>query len=976
MSRGSEGPRIEYRSPNIDRGRGGERPRAIVVHTTDGTFDAAAAWFLSRASGVSAHYLVALDGRIAQFVDEADTARHAGRISRPSAMLARAAGAEGVNAFTIGVEFDDDGGPLTVARTDAQYDAGGRLIAEIAARWEIPLDRGHVLGHREVFADKDCPGNLDVDRLLASARAAGGAGGEDPAGLALLLPARDAAGDIPGYLETAAALGGSVIALDDGSADATAELLEASPLVRTVLRNPPRPGFAGWDDGENRRRLLAAARELDPEWLLFLDADERLDGADAAALRKFLAGDALGGVAYSLELYREWEGRVVAEPTHVFRLFANDRELSLPGDRFHFNPVPVEIPRPAWLRTSIRARHLDSPERLERRRRKYAEADPGAEYAGATAALLEAPSNPTVEWPQRDPDLPVLGARRSRPAAPAGDRHELVCLLPARNCAADIPGYLESAAAVADGVIALDDGSTDATAEALDASPLVLRVLRSPRRESYAGWDDAANRQALLDAAIELGPRWVLFLDADERIAPDDALALRRFVEHEARPGWAYGFRVHRMLGDRGGYDRAGLWVYRLFAPEPGQGLPEATLHAVPVPTSIPHGRREKTTVRIRHYGGATPERRRARLRKYEEADPELRWQGEYRRTLLDAGEAQPWRSRPAGLPVLADPSRSGVVLDLEELDPGAPVLSAIVIARDDAATIERSVRAVVDQECESFEVIVVVSGSPETAAVVRTAFGDRVALVELAERALPGRARNAGLERARGEYVSFPGSHVELPPGSLAARVDAHERGAAMVTGSIVNGNRTAAGWAAYFLDHSTALPGRPSAELAGPPAHCSYVREFLLEAGGFPEDLRAGEDTVVNEELWRRGHRAWREQRLELIHRSPCTTPWRLARHHFQRGRAFGRILRGDFEPRRRRRRASSLRFMSSYPRRMLASTDTRVENWGGPLGREYRRVRRLVRLAIAAAALGTYLELLRPLRRSSAPERRTLS
>ena len=89
---------------------------------------------------------------------------------------------------------------------------------------------------------------------------------------------------------------------------------------------------------------------------------------------------------------------------------------------------------------------------------------------------------------------------------------------------------------MADLVIALDDGSTDATAEILEASPLVETVLRNPPRASYAGWDDAANRQRLLDAAVEAGVDWALFLDADERIDADDGAALRRFVDAGARP--------------------------------------------------------------------------------------------------------------------------------------------------------------------------------------------------------------------------------------------------------------------------------------------------------------------------------------------------------------------------------------------------------------------------------------------------------
>jgi len=190
----------------------------------------------------------------------------------------------------------------------------------------------------------------------------------------------------------------------------------------------------------------------------------------------------------------------------------------------------------------------------------------------------------------------------------------------------------------------------------------------------------------------------------------------------------------------------------------------------------------------------------------------------------------------------------------------------------------------------EPFEVIVVVSGTDRTARIVLERFPD-VAVVELDRPALPGQARNAGLAVARGDYVSFPGSHVELPPGSLAARLRAHRGGYPMVTGTTLNGIETAAGWASYFLDHSSVLPGRPSEPLAVPPAHCSYERELLLQVGGFPGHLRAGEDTVVNHLLYAMGARAWRAADVEFVHASPCRTPARLLRHHFTRGRAHGR-------------------------------------------------------------------------------------
>lgn len=947
-------------TPHVSSGRGGRTVQAVVVHTTVGTFDSVAAWFASPASGVSAHYVVGLDGRVAQFVDEADTARHAGRIAEPTAAIAAKADDDGVNPITIGIEFEDGGDPFSVERPDTQYAAGAALIAAISARWDIPLNRQRIVGHRELFAHKECPGNLDVDRLVAEARALAAARSTPPGPLlTCLLPVRNGAEDLPGYFDSAAALGARIVALDDGSTDSTGALLRASALVDRVIANPPRNSHEGWDDGANRARLLAAAAEVRPRWVLFLDVDERIDRDDAAALKEFIARDAVEGVAYGLALHRDWGGSVASAPTIVYRLFAFEPGDELRGGRFHFNPVPVRIPRRAWLPTTIRARHLDSPERLERRRQKYAEADPGGADLGPTGDLLEPPAGALIAWPARTPGLDPLAQPAGSDPDPAAPL--LTVLTPMRNAESDISGFLQSAERVADAIIALDDGGTDATATVLEADSRISALLRNPVRPDYAGWDDSANRQRLLDAAIAAGSRWVLYLDADERLDPSDAVALRDFVASEADPTSAYGMRVHRMTGeDLANYDRADLVVYRLFAVAPGQRLPGATLHLVPIPESIPRRRWHETTIRIQHIASATPERLAARIRKYEQADPERRWQSEYRETLSAPGTIRPFNPRPAELPVLAGATVAPeLATDLDEYDPDAPVLSAIVIATDDEDTIERSVRAVVEQDVpEPFEVVVVVSGSASTAAVVRATFGGRVRLVEIADRVAPGAARNAGLRIARGEYVSFPGSHVELEPGSLAARLAAHERGWAMVTGSIVNGNLSAAGWASYFIDHSSALPGRPSTALDGAPAHCSYVREFLVATGGFPEDMRAGEDTVANERMWNAGHRAYRERLVRLRHHSPCSTRFRLFRHHFQRGRAFGRILRDGVPPNSGLPLRVRATVLVRHPRSRLDVTDARVEDWGSELEAEYARVRRLVKLGLAAAGMGAWV------------------
>src|SRR5690606_38453550 len=92
-------------------------------------------------------------------------------------------------------------------------------------------------------------------------------------------------------------------------------------------------------------------------------------------------------------------------------------------------------------------------------------------------------------------DLPATSETQNGEANKG--RPLLVTLLPARNAAADLPGYLENVARFSDAVVALDDGSTDDTFDVLAAHPLVKILLRNPRREDYRGWDDAANRNRL-----------------------------------------------------------------------------------------------------------------------------------------------------------------------------------------------------------------------------------------------------------------------------------------------------------------------------------------------------------------------------------------------------------------------------------------------------------------------------------------------
>jgi N-acetylmuramoyl-L-alanine amidase len=150
-------------SSNFRVTRHGHQPEAIVVHIMDGSFAAGESVFSDPTTQKSAHYGISKDGVVHQYVDENDTAFHAGIVVNPSWSLLK----PGVNPnlYTVGIEHEgrpDDIWP------DAQLAASAALIQAIAARWAIPLDLDHVIRHHQIRASKTCPGNwlLDLSTIL------------------------------------------------------------------------------------------------------------------------------------------------------------------------------------------------------------------------------------------------------------------------------------------------------------------------------------------------------------------------------------------------------------------------------------------------------------------------------------------------------------------------------------------------------------------------------------------------------------------------------------------------------------------------------------------------------------------------------------------------------------------------------------------------------------------------------------------
>lgn len=154
-------------SPNREEGRRGFRPETVVIHIMEATLTWTDAHFKDPTSRVSAHYGIGGGGEIHQYVADMDTAWHAGRRYKATWRLIRR---ENPNLYTLGIEHEahEDS-----AWSQEMVDASTRLTAELCNRWHIPLDRDHIVGHREIYARKTCPGNwLDLDWFVAQIKKA------------------------------------------------------------------------------------------------------------------------------------------------------------------------------------------------------------------------------------------------------------------------------------------------------------------------------------------------------------------------------------------------------------------------------------------------------------------------------------------------------------------------------------------------------------------------------------------------------------------------------------------------------------------------------------------------------------------------------------------------------------------------------------------------------------------------------------
>lgn len=218
----------------------------------------------------------------------------------------------------------------------------------------------------------------------------------------------------------------------------------------------------------------------------------------------------------------------------------------------------------------------------------------------------------------------------------------VIALLQARDEERFLPGWLANVAPCVDGIVALDDGSTDRTAEILADHPKVIELRQNPPGEA---WDERANQVALVKAGRELGADWLLCLDADERLETRFVEGVGDLLGEADRDGIdVFRFHLRELWGDPHHYRADGIWgkkmLCRLFRSRPGdRRFDPRKLHRFWMPLELVaelEAVSRHTELNIYHLRMILPEDRAKRAARYLELDPDALYQPQGYDYLLD----------------------------------------------------------------------------------------------------------------------------------------------------------------------------------------------------------------------------------------------------------------------------------------------------------------------------------------------------
>ncbi len=180
-------------------------------------------------------------------------------------------------------------------------------------------------------------------------------------------------------------------------------------------------------------------------------------------------------------------------------------------------------------------------------------------------------------------------------------------------------------------------------------------------------------------------------------------------------------------------------------------------------------------------------------------------------------------------------------------------------------------------------EILVVDSSDDESRSKLAREF-PQLTIVPVAQRCLPGAARNLGARIASGDLLAFLDADATAEPEWLGILVDRFTKqgGTGMIGGAVANANpEPLASRLLYWIEFSEFFPegsGGPRRHLSS--SNLLVSRHDFLKQGGFAEDYAMAEDLLLSEK-WTAG-RLYFEPSTQILHHH--RDRWRQVMPHLQ--------------------------------------------------------------------------------------------
>lgn len=205
-------------------------------------------------------------------------------------------------------------------------------------------------------------------------------------------------------------------------------------------------------------------------------------------------------------------------------------------------------------------------------------------------------------------------------------RRRVLALTAFRDEMRFLPGFFESVGPHVDGIVALDDGSTDGSGDYAAGRPEVVELIRVAPG-THEDNEDGTLRRLLITAAWEHGADWLFGVDADERLELDFGARMHAELDRADALGAAAMWVRFVELWEPGRARVDGLWGAKrkacLFRSDRAHGFDDKRMHTHWASLPEPEGSWPAADLRIYHLRMLDPADRVARVERYRRLDPD-----------------------------------------------------------------------------------------------------------------------------------------------------------------------------------------------------------------------------------------------------------------------------------------------------------------------------------------------------------------